>query len=50
MKTLYSVGEFPQVAGLSVKTPRFYHEKGNGVMYDYLRLALDENARFVAGN
>jgi DNA-binding transcriptional MerR regulator/effector-binding domain-containing protein len=28
MKTLYSIGEFSQVTGLSVKTLRFYHEKG----------------------
>ena len=28
MKTLYSIGEFSQVASLSVKTLRFYHEKG----------------------
>ena len=28
MKTLYSIGEFSQVTGLSVKTLRYYHEKG----------------------
>jgi DNA-binding transcriptional MerR regulator/effector-binding domain-containing protein len=28
MKTSYSIGEFSQVSGLSVKTLRFYHEKG----------------------
>jgi DNA-binding transcriptional MerR regulator/effector-binding domain-containing protein len=28
MKTLYSIGEFSQITGLSVKTLRFYHEKG----------------------
>jgi DNA-binding transcriptional MerR regulator/effector-binding domain-containing protein len=28
MKTLYGIGEFSQVTGLSVKTLRFYHEKG----------------------
>ena len=28
MKILYSIGEFSQVTGLSVKTLRFYHEKG----------------------
>ena len=28
MKTPYSIGEFSQVTGLSVKTLRFYHEKG----------------------
>ena len=28
MKTLYSIGEFSQVTGLSVKTLRFYHENG----------------------
>ncbi len=28
MKTTYSIGEFSQVTGLSVKTLRFYHEKG----------------------
>ena len=28
MKTLYSIGEFSPVTGLSVKTLRFYHEKG----------------------
>lgn len=28
MKSLYSIGEFSQVTGLSVKTLRFYHEKG----------------------
>ena len=28
MKTLYSIGEFSQLTGLSVKTLRFYHEKG----------------------
>lgn len=28
MKTVYSIGEFSQVTGLSVKTLRFYHEKG----------------------
>ena len=28
MKTSYSIGEFSQVAGLSVKTLRFYHEQG----------------------
>jgi len=27
MKTLYSIGQFSQVTGLSVKTLRFYHEK-----------------------
>src|SRR5947199_2055260 len=28
MKTSYSIGEFSKVSGLSVKTLRFYHEKG----------------------
>ncbi len=28
MKATYSIGEFSQVTGLSVKTLRFYHEKG----------------------
>src|SRR5438105_9977377 len=28
MKTSHSIGEFSQVTGLSVKTLRFYHEKG----------------------
>jgi DNA-binding transcriptional MerR regulator/effector-binding domain-containing protein len=28
MKASYSIGEFSQVTGLSVKTLRFYHEKG----------------------
>jgi DNA-binding transcriptional MerR regulator/effector-binding domain-containing protein len=28
MKTSYNIGEFSQVTGLSVKTLRFYHEKG----------------------
>ena len=28
MKTSYSIGEFSQATGLSVKTLRFYHEKG----------------------
>src|SRR4030095_197847 len=28
MKTLYSIGEFSTITGLSVKTLRFYHEKG----------------------
>jgi DNA-binding transcriptional MerR regulator/effector-binding domain-containing protein len=28
MKTIYNIGEFSQVTGLSVKTLRFYHEKG----------------------
>ena len=28
MKTTFSIGEFSQVTGLSVKTLRFYHEKG----------------------
>ena len=28
MKTSYSIGQFSQVTGLSVKTLRFYHEKG----------------------
>jgi len=28
MKTSYSIGEFSRVTGLSVKTLRFYHEKG----------------------
>ena len=28
MKTTYSIGEFSKVTGLSVKTLRFYHEKG----------------------
>jgi DNA-binding transcriptional MerR regulator/effector-binding domain-containing protein len=28
MKSSYSIGEFSQVTGLSVKTLRFYHEKG----------------------
>ena len=28
MKTIYSIGEFSQVTGLSVKTLRFYHERG----------------------
>ena len=28
MKTSYSIGEFSQVTGLSVKALRFYHEKG----------------------
>ena len=28
MKTTYSIGEFSQITGLSVKTLRFYHERG----------------------
>ena len=28
MKTSYSIGEFSTITGLSVKTLRFYHEKG----------------------
>src|ERR1041384_8070681 len=28
MKNSYSIGEFSQVTGLSIKTLRFYHEKG----------------------
>jgi DNA-binding transcriptional MerR regulator len=28
MKTFYNIGEFSKVTGLSVKTLRFYHEKG----------------------
>src|SRR5438093_13519210 len=28
MKASYSIGEFSKVTGLSVKTLRFYHEKG----------------------
>jgi DNA-binding transcriptional MerR regulator len=28
MKTIYSIGEFSRVTGLSVKTLRFYHERG----------------------
>jgi DNA-binding transcriptional MerR regulator len=28
MKTSYSIGEFSRITGLSVKTLRFYHEKG----------------------
>lgn len=28
MKTSYSIGEFSQITGISVKTLRFYHEKG----------------------
>src|SRR6185312_6091455 len=28
MKTSYSIGEFSQITSLSVKTLRFYHEKG----------------------
>ena len=28
MKTTYSIGEFSQITGLSIKTLRFYHEKG----------------------
>lgn len=28
MKTSFSIGEFSQITGLSVKTLRFYHEKG----------------------
>jgi DNA-binding transcriptional MerR regulator/effector-binding domain-containing protein len=28
MKTSYTIGEFSQITGLSVKTLRFYHEKG----------------------
>jgi len=28
MKTLYSIGEFSQVTGLSFKTLQFYHERG----------------------
>jgi DNA-binding transcriptional MerR regulator/effector-binding domain-containing protein len=28
MKNIYSIGEFSQVTGLSVKTLRFYHERG----------------------
>ena len=28
MKTSYSIGEFSQITGLSVKTLRFYHERG----------------------
>jgi DNA-binding transcriptional MerR regulator/effector-binding domain-containing protein len=28
MKSLYSIGEFSRITGLSVKTLRFYHEKG----------------------
>jgi DNA-binding transcriptional MerR regulator/effector-binding domain-containing protein len=28
MKTLYSIGQFSKIVGLSIKTLRFYHEKG----------------------
>jgi DNA-binding transcriptional MerR regulator len=28
MKTAYSISEFSRITGLSVKTLRFYHEKG----------------------
>jgi DNA-binding transcriptional MerR regulator/effector-binding domain-containing protein len=28
MKSLYSIGEFSRITGLSIKTLRFYHEKG----------------------
>src|SRR5580765_4812915 len=28
MKTSYSIGEFSRITGLSVKTLRFYHERG----------------------
>jgi DNA-binding transcriptional MerR regulator len=28
MKTSYRIGEFSQVTGWSVKTLRFYHERG----------------------
>jgi len=33
MKTLYSIGQFSQITGLSVKTLRFYHEKGILIPY-----------------
>jgi len=55
MKTLYSIGEFSQVTGLSVKTLRYYHEKGilipdsvdEATGYRFYNAAKIEKARVV---
>jgi DNA-binding transcriptional MerR regulator len=55
MKSSYSIGEFSQVTGLSVKTLRFYHEKGillpssvdESTGYRYYDAAKVEKARVI---
>ena len=44
MKTSYSIGEFSQVTGLSVKTLRFYHELGPS----YAKILQQANERKLA--
>jgi len=53
---LFSIGEFSQICGLSVKTLRFYHEKGllkpahvdAGTDYRYYDAACLDRARIIA--
>src|SRR5271167_1031218 len=53
---LFSIGEFSKISGLSVKTLRFYHEKGllkpahidPGTDYRYYDAACLERARVIA--
>ena len=55
MKNSYSIGEFSQVTGLSVKTLRFYHERGilipssvdNATGYRFYDAAKVEKARVI---
>ena len=55
MKNSYSIGEFSQVTGLSVKTLRFYHEKGilvpssvdEGTGYRFYDAGKIEKARVI---
>src|ERR1700755_3053586 len=55
MKTSYSIGEFSQITGLSVKTLRFYHEKGilvpssvdEGTGYRFYDASKIEKARII---
>jgi DNA-binding transcriptional MerR regulator/effector-binding domain-containing protein len=55
MKTSFSIGEFSQVTGLSVKTLRFYHEKGilvpssvdDATGYRYYDAGKIEKARII---
>jgi DNA-binding transcriptional MerR regulator len=55
--TLFSIGEFSQVTGLSVKTLRFYDERGllkpaqvdAATGYRYYNVESEERARVIAG-
>jgi DNA-binding transcriptional MerR regulator len=55
--TLFSIGEFSQITGLSVKTLRFYDEKGllkpahvdPATGYRYYNIESEERARVIAG-